>query len=214
MLIITLQGKLATGVLEIARILARRLHIDFIDREITAQVAARLHRDKQELMMKEILPGNFLERFSEVLSLSFGTGYGIPTGFLPSRDLLLSDEEYLEALKYSTRELVKNRSAIIYGRGCHLILKDYSNAFHVLVVAPLNIRMSELIEISGLSENLAKEEITRSDNSNRYFTRRFFGIDLEDPTQYDLVINTKHRDYDIAASTIFEACRLKGYSVP
>ena len=48
MSIVTIRGQLGSGAPEIGRKIAGRLHTDYVDREIIADVAARLQRDERE----------------------------------------------------------------------------------------------------------------------------------------------------------------------
>ena len=57
MSVVTIRGKLGSGAPEIGRIIAEKLHSDYVDREIIAEIAERLRRPKQEIAeRKEILP--------------------------------------------------------------------------------------------------------------------------------------------------------------
>ena len=54
--------------------LAERLQADYIDREIIAQVAARLNRQEREVIAKEMPPTDVLGRIAEALEHSFVFG--------------------------------------------------------------------------------------------------------------------------------------------
>jgi cytidylate kinase len=55
----------------------------------------------------------------------------------------------------------------------------------------------------------AKRETTRSDNSRREFTKRYFQTDLEDPIHYDMVVNTGDVSDEGAASIVVHALSVK-----
>ena len=50
MSVVTIRGQLGSGAPEIGREVAERLHADYVDREIIAEVAARLHRQEQDVI--------------------------------------------------------------------------------------------------------------------------------------------------------------------
>ena len=56
MSIVTIRGQLESGATEVGKQVADRLHADYVDQEIIAEVAARLHRKEQEVIEKEMPP--------------------------------------------------------------------------------------------------------------------------------------------------------------
>ena len=70
MSVITIRGQLGSGAPEVGRQIADRLHADYVDREIIAEVAARLRRQEQEVIAKEMPPSSLLGRIAEALGRS------------------------------------------------------------------------------------------------------------------------------------------------
>jgi cytidylate kinase len=103
------------------------------------------------------------------------------------------------------KELAKKEAIIIRGRGSQFILKDFPRALHVLVVAPLLLRVKRIMESSKVEESEAKKIIQRFDSSRLVFTKRYFHAALEDPINYDLVINTEHITFENASSIVIKA---------
>jgi cytidylate kinase len=64
-----------------------------------------------------------------------------------------------------------------------------------------------------LGEKEAKQEITRFDTSRHEFIKRFFKAELEDPINYDLVINTQYLDIEAATSIIADAVSVRAKTV-
>jgi cytidylate kinase len=207
--VVTIRGKLGSGAPEIGRLVAGKLGIDYIDREIIGEVASRLHLDEQDVMRKEMPPAKLQERIAEALARGYSVGDGIQGAYLPFSQIPLDDTSYLEALTGLIKELAQGQNAVIYGRGGQFILKDYPQALHISVVAPLKVRLKRVMETQQLNEDKAKQETQRFDNSAREFMKRFFGADMEEPIHYDLVINTEHIRYETAASMIMHVISLK-----
>jgi cytidylate kinase len=207
--VVTIRGKLGSGAPEIGRLIASRLQVDYIDREIIGHVASRLHLDEQDVIRKEMPPAKLQERIAEALARGYSVGDGIQGAYLPFSQIPLDDTSYLEALTSLIKELAQGQSAVIYGRGGQFILKDYPNVLHISVVAPFKVRLQRIMEAQRLNEDKAKQEISRFDNSAREFMKRFFGAEMEDPTHYDLVVNTEHIRYETAASMIMHVISLK-----
>ena len=53
-----------------------------------------------------------------------------------------------------------------------------------------------------LDEEKARKEMERFDSSRHEFTKRYFHAALEDPLNYDLVINTENITFEKATSII------------
>jgi cytidylate kinase len=205
MSVITIRGQMGSGAAEIGSRLAEELHIGYVDREIIAQVARRLKLTREEIAEKEMPPSSILARLAEILTSTYPIHPGIPDIGLPVWDIPLNDISYLAGLEYVIKELARNRSIVIRGRGSQFILRDYPCAFHVLVVAPLEVRISRVMQELTLDEDAARKEIKRVDDSRREFIKRYFKADLEDPSNYDLVVNTRRIGFDGAAALIAQA---------
>jgi cytidylate kinase len=205
MAVITIRGKLGSGAPDIGRKAAERLHIDYIDREIIAEVANRCNLEESEVLAKEMPPARLQERIAEALARGYSIGDGIQGAYLPFWQIPLGDNRYLEALTSFVQEIAKDHSAVIYGRGSQFILKDYPQTLHVSIVAPLKLRITRVMESMGISEDKAKQEVSHFDCAAREFLKRFFGAEMEEPTHYDLVINTERLTYDDAAAIIASA---------
>jgi len=203
--VITIRGQLGSGAPEIGKRVAERLHIDYIDREIIAEVAARVNSPEEKIESKEMPDGTLMGRISDALNHSYppvsSYGGGSPM-YLPAWEIPLDDPSYLKGLEAVIRELAASQAIVIRGRGSQFILKDYPRALHVLVVAPLEIRVTRIMKSQNLDEKAAKKEIARFDSSRQEFIKRYFKAELEDPINYDLVINTEHLSNEDATSII------------
>jgi len=207
--VVTIRGKAGSGAPEIGKILAEKLQVDYIDRKIIAEVASRLNLHEQEVIAKEMPPCTLRERIEEALQRGYATGVGVQGAYLPISQIPLDDNRYLETLSSLIKELAQNHSAVIYGRGSQFILRDHPHTINISIVAPLKIRIKRIMEVMGVNEEKARQEVNRFDNSAREFMKRMFGAEMEDPIHYDLVINTERINYETAAQIILEALKLK-----
>lgn len=203
--IVTIRGHLGSGAPETGKLIADKIHTDYIDREIIAEVAERLKWSKQGILQKEMPPGTLGGRILEALSHSYPAGIGYSGAYAPAWEIPPDDITYLAGLESVIKELAGSGSTVIRGRGSQLILRDYPSAFHVLIVAQLEIRLKRVMKSLKMDEEQAKKEIERFDSSRREFTKRYFHAELEDPLHYDLVVNTNHLDFEDAASIVVNA---------
>ena len=207
--LVTIRGQLGSGAPEIGRQIAEKLHADYVDREIIAGVAARLQRQEQEVIAKEMPPSSLLGRIAEALEHSSGLDVGFEGAYLPAWQIPLNDTRYLQALESVVRDLARSQSLVIQGRGSQFILKDYPRTLHVLVVAPIEVREKRVMQNLKIDQETAKREIARVDTSSRMFIKKYFKAAWEDPGCYDLVINTKHFSLQAAASIVVDALSFK-----
>jgi cytidylate kinase len=221
--VVTIRGQFGSGAPEIGRQTAERLHVDYVDRRIIADVAARLRRQEQDIEEKENPPGTLLGKIAEALSHTTAfeagglpsafVGVGIPAAFegvsMPAYQIPIDDTRYLQTLESIIKELASTHSIVIRGRGSQFILKDFPGALHVLVVAPLPIRIKRVMDSMKLDEEAAKQEITRFDNGVSAFTKKYFHAQLMDPEYYDLIINTEHLSFEAATSLVLNALPFK-----
>lgn len=207
--IITIRGKLGSEAPAIGRLVAEKLGIDYIDQEIIAQVAARLKIEEQDVMAKEMPPITLRERIEEALQRGYATGVGVQGAYLPISQIPLDDNRYLDALTSFINELAEGHSAVIYGRGSQFILRSHPHTLNVSIVAPFPVRLKRSMEFLKANEDRAKQEMTRLDNGAREFLKRYFKAEMEDPTHYDLVINTEKFDVPTAAAVILNTLKMR-----
>ena len=213
MAIITIRGQMGSGAPEIGRLIANKLQFDYVDREIIAEIAERLRRPNYDVAAKEMPPGSMGGRIVEALSYNYPS-QSLPdvayTGaYLPTWEMPLDNIQYLAGLEFVIKKLASGSAIVVRGRGSQFILKDYPGTLHILVVAPLALRIKRIMESLAIKETEARKEIERSDSSHREFARRYFHAVLEDSINYDLVINTEHFSPDDAAGLIASALPFK-----
>jgi len=207
--IVTIRGQLGSGAPEIGKGVAELLHADYVDREIIAEVAARLQRDEQDVIAKEMPPSSLLGRIAEALDRGIPFGAGVEGAYLPAWEIPLDDRRYLQALESVVRELARSQSLVILGRGSQFVLKGYPHTLHALTVAPLKMRVKRLMEERKSNQEAAEREIARFDSGSREFIKRYFQAGWEDPIHYDLVVNTENLSFQAAASIIVHALSIK-----
>lgn len=113
---------------------------------------------------------------------------------------------YLERLYSVIYELAKQGNAVFLGRGSHLLLRDFPCALHVRVTASPETCIRTVVE-QGLNREAAARAIKRTDDERSAFVRFAFGVDWEDPTRYDLVLNMDKLSVALAVSTVLHMIR-------
>jgi cytidylate kinase len=209
MAIITIRGQLGSGAPEIGKIIARKLTIDYVDREILSSVASHLNWTEKGIGDKEMPPGTLSGRILEALDRSYPPGVAPGGVYVPGSEFPLGDKDYLDSLRMVIKDLAGKGSIVIRGRGSQFILKGYPETLHVLTVCPLEIRLNRVMESLSVDADTAKKEISSFDSSRREFIKRYFNSDLENPINYDLVINTESLSIANAADIVISTLSLK-----
>jgi cytidylate kinase len=182
--VITVTGQHGARGDELSQQLASELGFDHFDREIIHRVAESAHLSERVVasmdMKKRELLADWLAGFA-------------------SRNYI-SPAEYKYHLAHVIGAIAHQGSAVIVGRGAHLLLKG--EALRVLAVAPLEDRVRTVMEAEGLSERDARRRIEEVESDRHAFIVTHYHAEFADPTAYDLVVNTAALGLDGAIAAI------------
>jgi hypothetical protein len=92
--------------------------------------------------------------------------------------------------------------AILVGRGANVITARLLNVFHVRLVAPFATRIRHATEYYHLSEAEAAKQVKEHDHARRRYLRRYFNAEIDDPTLYDVTLNTGRLGFARSAEAI------------
>jgi cytidylate kinase len=175
---------------EVAREVARRLGYRCFDRELLRDIA-------ESASTREAAVANLDERDRPAL-----------TDWLCALTLndYMSPYSYKEHLTRVLHAVAAIGEAVIVGRGAHLVLPPGST-LRVLVVAPFALRARTLAAHHGLDMAQAGRRILAEEAERRAFLRRHFGAELDDPDDFDLVLNTATLGVEGAAEAVCAALR-------
>lgn len=121
-------------------------------------------------------------------------------------DDYLSPYSYKEHLTRVLHAVAAMGEAVIVGRGAHLVLPPGST-LRVLVVAPFAFRARNHAAQQGLDLAQAGRRILAEEAERRAFLRRHFAAELDDPDDFDLVLNTATLGVEAAAEATCAALR-------
>ena len=130
------------------------------------------------------------------------TGYAAPledTG--PGREAL---RDFIRAIIWEAGE---RGDAVIVTHAASYALANRSDVLRVLISASPDTRARRIAEAKGCSESDAAKMVARGDAGRADYLKRFYDIDKELPTHYDLVIDTDRLDAEAAAELIVTAAR-------
>jgi cytidylate kinase len=120
--------------------------------------------------------------------------------------LAQSLEERLRGLiREVIEEVAGEGRAVIVAHAASMALARREGVLKVLVTASTEQRAERLVWAKGLEQAAAEAAVRNSDRERAGYFRRFYDLDQELPTHYDLVVNTDRLPPELAVAVIVAA---------
>ncbi len=116
-------------------------------------------------------------------------------------------QAYTSAVKTVMEDYALQGKVVIVGRAGQMVLAHHPHVLHVRIIAPFELRAGRIALRHHISLSAARKQVEASDRNRRNFIKRAYAVKLDDPSLYDLIINTGA----IAPET---ACRLIIQALP
>lgn len=178
---ITISRQMGSLGFEIAQLVAQQLDFRMVWREVINE-AARI-AGAPEVALAAIDELGFL-------------------GICPSPEAC---QAYQLAVREVLLELASQGNTVILGRAGQVILKNRLDAFHVRLIAPINLRAYRIAARYQVTYEGALAQVRSSDRFRSNYLKRYYQSNWDDPTLYDLVINSAKIDPTSAARIILLA---------
>jgi cytidylate kinase len=81
---------------------------------------------------------------------------------------------------------------VIVGRGGFYITRHLKHGLHVRLIGSLAGRTKHMVNTYGLSIKEAEDYVKKEDIKRYDYIKKLFGVDINEPHNYDLLINTDH----------------------
>ena len=181
MSLITISQNLGSGGMTIARQVAKGLQIELYDDDRLQAVALEMDiRSDVFSNLDKKKPGLF------------------------DRILGKKPDMYLDLVEAVVYEVSRHGQGIIIGHGGQMLLRNFGCALHVRIHASRARRIDHLMSTQKLSHEDAEKLIRKSDSARNGFFNFAFQRDLNDPSLYDLIINTEKIGNDTASQIIID----------
>jgi hypothetical protein len=106
-------------------------------------------------------------------------------------------------------ELAGQGNVVIAAHGASFVLADMPDVLRVHVTASPEVRAERVSASAGLAKEAAVKSIRDSDRSRADYLGRFYTIESEQPTHYDVVLNTDRLKTTDAAELVARAASLR-----
>ena len=185
--------KIGVGALEIADILAKKLHLRVADREVLEHMKRHTRLDKESIkFFDELYPGKTVELSAMLFAKK-------------SFDL----DDYLRSLMSAAYSLATLGSTIFVGRGTHLILPR-DRVLAVRFIGSDSFRTERLASLLKIGAEEAAKTLGKIDKEQAAFFKKAFGKKSAPAAEFDLVVNCDHlNDPKLAADLVRRAFRSK-----
>ncbi|MCC7157952.1 MAG: cytidylate kinase-like family protein [Ignavibacteria bacterium] len=119
--------------------------------------------------------------------------------------------EMVYNINKSILKLAGMGEVVIVGRGGFYITRHLKNGLHVRLIGSLAKRTKHMMDCYELSLKKAEDYVKKEDMKRYDYIKKLFGVDINDPHNYDIMINTDHiqtdEAIDLIASHIFRLKR-------
>jgi CMP/dCMP kinase len=183
--VLTISHQYGSGGSRIARELGRRLGWSVWEKEIVRKIATQYKVAEEYVEAKDERVDSFIERMVGLFGMGgFESTYEIPP------PLWLTDAQLARMTRTIMEEVATDGNAIIVGRGGNLVLANHPRALHVFLWAPLELRISRVMQAESLSHHDAERRIAGMDKLRTDYTHTFYHTSWNDLTHYHLVIDS------------------------
>jgi cytidylate kinase len=169
---------------EITELLAQKLDLPIINRDLVMSQWFPEIANKHELHMLSESPGFFLTISQQNISFA----------------------EYLEN---RLRSFIATQPAIIFGLGAQIIFADHPAALHLKIIASREVRTQRIIQTHFLEKKDAERFLDLTDRKHKRYIHTIYGKDWSDPTLYHLILNTDSIGLEEAADLLYHVARNK-----
>jgi cytidylate kinase len=169
---------------EIAELVAQRLGYDCVARKVLLEASEEFNIPEFKLERElHDAPGLF-DRFSR------------------------RKERYVSFVRTALLEHVKKDNVVYHGLAGHVFLKGVSHVLKVRIIADLDERVQDEMAQESISSDVARQRLLKDDQERRRWSQALYGIDSQDPQNYDLCIHIHSLSIEDAVQLIVRTVQL------
>ncbi len=181
MSIVAISESAGSGGPEIGRGVASALGYEFADREIIAKAAESYGEDVTELTHATLEKPTLWERLTH------------------------SQQRYVTYIESTICELAARDNVVLVGLASTIVLGRIPHVLRVRTNAPQRLRAEWIQSHLGLTREAASDYVRQADRERAARVRFLYHVDWDDPSLYDLVLNTERLSVATAVRMIEQA---------
>ena len=171
------RGSYSRGV-EIAKMVAERLSYRCLARDVLIEASKEFNIPEVKLTQALEDSPSFFERFTQ------------------------EKKKYISYIQVALINNFKADNIVYHGLAGHFFVKDIPHVLKVRIITDLGYRIKFVMERDQVTRDKAIDFLDKIDNSRRKWGQYLYGINLEDPSLYDIVINIEKLSLEVAVNII------------
>ena len=210
--VVCISRTLAAGGETIGKMVAEKLGFRYVDEEVLRLASEKAQVDLK-LVVEEEHRKSILDRLLDSLATRPTVDSYLPVGgegvyyMLEAAPVVAPLHDDLRALiREAIAEIAAKGNAVIVAHAASMALAGDPRVLRVLVTASAHTRAVRLSSIR--SEKEALDAVHESDRDRRDYLKRFYDVKEEQPTHYDIVLNTDALTPAQTVDVIVTAARL------
>ena len=205
--VITIAREFGAGGETVGRLLASRLHLEYLDGKIVDEVARRLKVGKEVVESYDEKTGSLLDRLlRQLATVDFSTPQDMAAWVPPHGEMAWDPRKSVLAV---TQEIIRRSAAagdaVIVGRGAAFLLLDHPEVLRVFLHAPFEFRVEALVRHEGRSADDARRYLKERDANSGAYIKQVYGHNWLGPDHYDLCLDTSRLGHERAVEVILAA---------
>jgi len=188
---------------EIGKQVAERLGYLYLNEEIVASAAAQGGLEPRDIADEEHRK-SFASRILAVLAEGGGDAWMLGAG-VPAAMESLRPEDIRALIRETVVQTAARGRVVIVAHAASYAIQPGAASLRVLVTASPKTRAQRVSAKETVDEAQAVRMVKDADAGRRDYLKRFYGVDRETPTDYDLVINTDVFSTEKAAEIVSQA---------
>jgi cytidylate kinase len=170
----------------VGRMVSERVGFRYFDKDLIARAAARGGIDPA-LIAEAERPQSLRARMLRLLERAEAGQAGV-VGLAPGE--LMTSEELCALVREALSEVADLGEVVIVSDSAPIALAGRDDVLRVLITASPEIRARRLAAAEALADREAAKLVEDADLARARYLRRFYGIERELPSHYDLVLST------------------------
>jgi cytidylate kinase len=188
---------------EIGKRVAEQLGYLYVDEGIVARAAAQGGLESRDIADEE-RRRSFAGRVLEVLSEGGGDAWTLGSGSTVAMESV-RPSDIRALIRETIAQTAARGSVVIVAHAASYAVGPGSACLRVMVTGSPSARAKRVSATEKLDEAGGVRTVKDADAGRRDYLKRFYGVDRESPTDYDLVINTDVLSTEQAANIISQA---------
>jgi hypothetical protein len=187
---------------EVGRLVAERLGFLYVDEEIVARAAFRGGIEPADVADEERRK-SLAARVLEAIAHSSGEAWAM--GGPPRAGDEIGGDDVRALIRETIEQTAARGRVVIVAHAASRALRPGPQMLRVLVTASPETRATRLCDERQIDEKQAARAVKDEDAGRRSYLKRFYDVDDELPTDYDLVVNTDVISPEAAAGLVTAA---------